>query len=425
MGLGLRAVAKLPKSEAGISPLELISATAKEFAVAKQLSDFHRAERRNGVLYLSFHPADEDVEVEVLESGKLVVSSKTSGAGPGYHQLIVELTDQIARDLGIDWGWSEDASDDTSFDEMGYARERDFASLQDEMAAMFRGLAEVVVERLEQGYTNQLVNMPLNYGVQQLGDEIGTPIGPFSRKFYEQAANDTANLTNAAREFFPWWESGLTAATWRNLGLVSLWMDIYWRPPQSDDERTTIRRTLACFEHAMQLDRDLPTPDTEIAELRRLLEVEYSEAPKAHGIGYRRRDWRQELTGGWTLRAPGFFYERSENDGTTAVYWYGDREIWGSSWTLKPARKATIDDVKDKIRPESFMLDHDGIVGCANVRTKETDEGRYFVVSCALQGFGSSAVVTIVVPDEAEIPWARQVFESVRLRLPRGSQKEG
>jgi hypothetical protein len=408
MGLGLRAVAKLPESDAIGSPLELISNAAGELASSRGLKDFFRSRQRGGLVQLSFHPAAEDVNAEILEGGNLVVSAKTSGAGPGYHQFIVELTDRIAGQLGTDWAWSD--SDEASFDETGYAVTRDFARLQDEMVAMFRALADTVVER--PGV--HLVNMPLDYGVL-LNDDVATPLGPFPRQFFEGVVRDRIKAIDAARQFYPWWESGLTAATWKNLGLTSLWMDVHWRPPH-DDEREEIARTIACFDRAKELDPRLSFPDAEIAELRRLLEVEYADPPEEQRIGYRRRDWRRELTGGWSVVVPGFFFDRWEDDDTTIVYWYGEREVWGTTWKLKSAREATLDDIKSKMRPDSFVVNHDGIVGCANKRTKSSGDGTYLVVSCDFQGFGSTAVLTIVVPDESQISWARRVFESVRFR---------
>jgi hypothetical protein len=190
-------------------------------------------------------------------------------------------------------------------------------------------------------------------------------------------------------------------------------MDVFWRPPHDSEERRTISKSLICFDRARELDPNIEVPGLEIAQLKDLLDDNAAQIPREQGIGYRRRRWRRPLTGQWSIEVPGYFYDRLEDDDTTQVYWFGDKEVWASSWNFSPVRDAERADIEKHIRDDSLTVEHFGIVGCANIR--KSKNGDHLVMSCEFQGRGTSAVVTLVLPDRSEIPWAEAMFRSVRL----------
>ena len=231
-----------------------------------------------------------------------------------------------------------------------------------------------------------------------------------------ETADPDCDIEQHASQFFPWWDRDLTAKTWLNLGLIDLWMTVPWRPPVDDGEREQFERALASFATARSLRADVALPTQEIEELSSLLNSSSDQVvlPDADRIGYRRRFLRESLAGGWSIEIPGYFYGRLEDDGSTEVFWYGDREVWFTSYSIEPVRPPQLSDVKEGSKETSQFIDHFGIVGRQDIEQKDG----HFTMSCVFQGTGTSAVATIIFTDPKHEDWAQQTFESVRHNLP-------
>lgn len=80
------------------------------------------------------------------------------------------------------------------------------------------------------------------------------------------------------------------------------------------------------------MQADPPLPTSAVGELRAILGPgRQREVPTEDGIGYRRRQKRVRLAGGWQLWAPGDLEEALEDGNTTVVLWNNDLTIRGSS----------------------------------------------------------------------------------------------
>jgi hypothetical protein len=60
-----------------------------------------QAHEQHPALFVSLHPAAEEVEVFAPEPGRVVVSATTSAMGPGYHIALCELLHRMGNEHGI------------------------------------------------------------------------------------------------------------------------------------------------------------------------------------------------------------------------------------------------------------------------------------------------------------------------------------
>ncbi len=148
MGLGIHVGAEIPRKGIlkRILPnqdiFDLIEYLAISF-LKKNTLDHACSTRNEEVLYLSFHPSEEDVYFYATDDNDIVCSAKTSSAGPGYHALLIELLDYIDQNSDISWIWESEESEYQ--DETGYYFHRDFQKLQIAMAEQLHAIATHVI----------------------------------------------------------------------------------------------------------------------------------------------------------------------------------------------------------------------------------------------------------------------------------------
>lgn len=408
MGLGIYCRASWKVSE----DLSVLKEIGTEFAGASGLRDFFWANNGSNWIEFRLHPAAEPVEL-IANDATLTLSAKTSSAGPGYHCLVVRFMDVLALRLGLAW----EPEDDGEIDETGFFQHRNFDRLQEEMQTFLRTLCRSVGE--SENLSGWMLNMPLDLDPDRT--DVATPMGEWPIAALQEAAEDDNALSRFSRVFFPWWDKELSPAALRNCAVATMWQDIRWHPPQNDHEKRELQAVLDTLKQVRAMDAILSIPTEEFLELETLLAGKEIDLPKP-GIGYRRRICRQKLTGDWSLRIEGYFYEK--NDEGTLCFWFGDRAAWFSSYSFEPAREATMADVTNDKEKADHLVEHHGIVGRAVTNWKEKDGG-YFSMSCAFQSFGTSAVLTLIFPSDSYRDWAETVFRSVRCegRQPQVSSK--
>jgi len=344
MGLGFHTKASLKKQRAFGLLTSLISGedvtSAFENCVTntplQSLVKSWRTQDEGGFA-VNFHPAAEPVYIEVT-GDEVTVSTKTSNVGPGYHAFLVGCLDDVQKALSLQWQW--DGADEGEYlDEAEFYESRNFSDLQHRMADHFRFLFGVVSERLQSSKTSgMMISMPLNYGVQAEDGEVLTPFGHMTFDEVGRNANlSGAELMDAARAYFPWWEQGFDGSFYRGLALYSLWMEQRWCAPVEDRELTRVRQTLHWCEEARNMNAEPPLPSKAIEELSNLAEGRFSSGlPERVGIGYRRRLMTKPLTGSWKVSVPGSLEETSEDNHQTVVFWNDDFVVRGSSLSATP-----------------------------------------------------------------------------------------
>jgi hypothetical protein len=377
------------------------------------------------------HPADSGLEVylhpaaerlELIRDGVAVIcSAKTSTCGPGYHAYVVELLQRAGSKVGIDWTLDGDYGDET-----GYWTDRSFERLQEQMAGWLHAVSGSIVKHAAE-YQNLMINMPLGFPTLADGGKhtIITPIEPRTAEWFELAARSREEALRLAPGFFPWWNHGQDGEFWRGLGLVWAWGNLSWSPPTSDEERATYQLVLTAFQRAAAAGAG-GLPNDEIDEVASLLAAdEDTDLPPADSfpmrIGYRRRRLRRPLTGRWQVTLPGYFYHGEENDGGTVVYWYGDRTVRGSSFTVtrRDGRAATAAEMVANMtppeNPDAEVIDERASdpPGWATVEWKDDENGCYWELTGQTGAVNDLCLTTICYEDEADREWAVNTWRTV------------
>jgi hypothetical protein len=423
MGLGLYIDAAIPGDSRGERPLsggELIDRLEQacrsriDDPLLRRLARFRRVEEGSG-LDLWLHPATEPVEFRV-DGARLTCSAKTSPAGPGYHVYVVELLERVAPVAGVEWRWS----DAEGGDECEYHESRSPDRVREHMLTWLRALARHLDG--EDFGTDLCLSLPVGFSPVQAG-AICTPLGPLDHEWPRAVASASASeLEVLGAQFFAWWEPGLDARFWARYGSAVAWVDIPWHPPASDDEDWAYDAAVAAFDRSRALDSTIALPDLEIADLRRYRHAKPDDAraPGRTGIGYRRGLMRWQLTGAWSVAAPGYWYQ--EHDDDAVVLWFGDRTIRITTYR--------VDGV-----PGEQLLDHEDARGgeeeskprvewrskhlLARGAIEWTDDlNGYWMVSGQVATDGNVCLATICYVRESDRPWAEETFRSISHPAP-------
>jgi hypothetical protein len=418
MGLGFVYRAPLPRRglERRALSIAALWREVREIALAavqqtgSPLSDWYSSRQDDRHLSLSFLPFEEDVEFAARD-GFVEVFAKTSGAGPGYHEFLVDLLDMIEQRAGL--AWSGDGDGDEYGDETQYRARRSTEALRAAMAEQFSALSSIVVDEIGGG---ALLNMSVD-DTPEVTAFAASPLGEWSKEWFERAARaEGEHLFAMAEEFFPWWETGLTARNLTKFGNALCWTAVRWVKPETAAEEQVIRSALECFEQAGRLGAK-SLPELEIYELRRLLaaEAEPDVAPNPRGIGFRRRTFNVLLPGGWALKVPGYYHEDVEDEGATQVYWFGDRTIRASA--LRFGASASPEGILATAtsRRGSALDDlHEGLTGSAH--TEWSDSDQCFLTHASLVSERSLLSLTFAHDAEPDREWAYGVARSAKHR---------
>ena len=173
--------------------------------------------------------------------------------------------------------------------------------------------------------------------------------------------------------------------------------------------------TIDCFDRAQQLDPSVRLPEAEISELKQLLDHSDPSVfrPSDKGIGFRRQLMRRPLTGGWSVGLPGYFYDDTEDDGTTVVYWYANRTLRGSSFSFDGERASRVDSTELSGTEESLRFSKDHLTGTAAIDYVEGADESYWQLQGQVLAPGTECVVTICFTDRGDEDWAIETWKSV------------
>ena len=430
MGLGFyfKAVPKIRTSSTRI--LKGIGAELPTILQAAPFHDWTSVTGDDSRLNASLHPAAEDLEFFLDDGDWLICSAKTSTCGPGYHAYLIGILDQLSQQLSLSWSPVE--FDDIG-DETEYFQNRSFEALQWQMLVWLRAVASNIGQYEDTTFS---LNMPLSFGsiIDSNPGNCVTPLGYFTRQWLARIAQDENELRRVGGDFFPWWNQPCDALFWKRLALVNAWCNLPWTVPQNEDQADSYRMTLIAFDQARELSPELLLPEDEITELEQLLASQCNDPPRSspRRIGYRRHLMRRSLPGGWLIELPGYYETFDEDEGSITVYWFADRTVRGSSFSIgkegsqSPPAREVLDDMfagetegAEKIFDER-NADPPGF-GATNL-VNENDEEYW-----QLRGFtarpGGLCMVTICFSSPDDTSWAVQTWRSLKppVRSPHDS----
>jgi hypothetical protein len=375
---------------------------------------------------IELHPCAEALSITSGPEDEALLTANTSSAGPGYHQYVCTLIDELVDRFGIEWV----PADDAEGDETGYLDKRDRDDLEEQM---FRWLGAVAEQLTTHEMTGDSIAVSMSMDHQfDAGPAIVTPLGPRSREWAEATASDPASGAG----FFAWWDEGETGRARRDRALARMWATIRWAPPRTEDEARAVAMTLRDLNMALEMDPSLDLPWREWLELaalvdeepraRRLLE---DRAAAATGplVGYRRRPVRVLLPGGWNIRIPGSFSETFEDEGAFLA-WDETRNIRVSSFSLSrdhdghthdlPTPEQLLEDDPDADLPPAVedlgRWAEDDLIGAGKIFRDEEEGEAYWVLMGKVAGEGKLALCTACYSDQADRAWAIETWRSLR-----------
>jgi hypothetical protein len=416
MGLGLLFKARVPRrgwlkrpAESG----ELLRAIAELGAQAaakagRPLKDWYSSHEAGARLWLNVLPFEENVELGISDD-VVEVSAKTSGAGPGYHEFVVELLELWQKKLELDW----QPESDEAGDETGYWQHRSRESLRAAMAKQLKGVANVIVERIGAGV---MLNMPVD-AVPSSRAFASSPMGEWSEAWIRRVASAEGDESLVlAEQFYPWWGSGIGPKELANFGRVLCWTAVRWVKPETEPEEDAMRVALECLERALQAGIE-GIPERELGELRQLSapDVDAPAIPRADGVGFRRRELEVSLPGRWTLRVPGYFHEQMEDDGALQVYWFGNRTVRASTLSFRGSGSAEeVLEVATKGQAQPFGGVAEGLIG--GIQTSWDAQDECYLTRVSLVARDSLCILTFAHVDEADREWAMGLARSAKYR---------
>jgi hypothetical protein len=370
-------------------------------------------------LFVTLHPCAEPVEFVWKPAGEIVVSDKTSTVGPGYHAHVIDLLERLGRELRLQWDWS----DNDGGDETGYVQKKDYPALQQQFAHFLQDLSRFILKEEMAENENIMVNMPVAMPRPKSQGFCLTPMGPLKRDWWDGLRDaGPSELAARATDFYPWWNQTVDAEFWRNTGLILMWCDVRWHPPEPGPDAEVSQLAFDCLQRAVELDGRIEVPRTEMAELESFLRAPpqaKAKPPRPKGIGYRRHVMSHPTTGQWRIALPGYFY-RQEEEGTITL-WHNDLTVQVSSFAVKrddgqpaPPRdmlpKKTAEDVEGA---EVIDYEHKHLRGWATIR-QEQEDGETFWQLCGQMALPNSlCYVTIGYVDPRDKAWAIETFKSI------------
>jgi len=276
------------------------------FAVIQKYSDTR--------YYVSVIPIEEAARFE-QKKNEVYFSARTSSAGPGYHDYLAGLLDELisVEDLVV-------TEKPEHLDETGYWVERDFLALQAEMSKYFHMVAQVVVDKTEGGVFDP-IGIGVRPGVLPEGyaNKVLTLRGPRDRSFFE--------LDGEAAEAFPWWDFALPPQAAFGIAEAILWAEYRWRPAINAREQAILDGISALIRIAnedprLEANRKLHTLDLAAAC------ATDAAPPSVTGMGYLKHNYRRGLTSGWRIRVPGYFISGTDEKTGGETFNEEGRTIW-------------------------------------------------------------------------------------------------
>jgi hypothetical protein len=344
-------------------------------------------------------PIDENVHF--YQHGRNVkVSAATNATGPGYHDYLVGLLDQLIAGENLvateEEGW---------LDETGYWSHRDYAVLQTHMSIYFNMVSKIVVggSRAE-GHGPLSLSLKPSEILDDFKAETVTVRGPRDAAFF--------GITGEAANFFPWWDFALPPAAALGLAEAMLWLEFPWRAPIDHYEAALVHTISELVKIAQEEPR--LNSDTRLNVVGFQAASTSMEWPHSTGMGYLRYSRMVNINDNWWIKLPGYFASVWDEHFKQEVFkCFGCVVIVAIGLTEKKDRsviggfegKLDISVVKDDL---SFY----GIL-----RDKEYEAGKpgKWLDGCAVAK-DEVAVVAIMFNDLSLQQWATDTFLTIRTR---------
>jgi len=366
--------------------LKVLNALAKEY-------DF-RIYPNDTVFALEFFPSAY-LYLELLE-GNLNGSAIIATWGPGYHKFLCEFIDVLAKRLKVSF---------LADDESKYFETRDFGKLtaiylqklENHLKACYEEKNPFLVWENPDWYPLPLPN---------------TFIAPLKRWDVEEVRTVIENrfFNKFALNFYIWPHAEKDEYFFRNLGLYLLRTEFPWVEPRFSEEESMIILMLECFQKARELNPVIELPDAEIEAVKMILSGEEA----AIGQGYRNETIVYRISGDWSVKLPGEFIRRQEED--TTVFWSDQRIVRiGDVEIPQEMRDISIEEIDDaqEARGEKVYYEAGDLEYRGNLFYVPDEEIPYYCLDGVVKRGNYLALVVITWLEEEDTDWALNTFTSI------------
>jgi len=373
----------------------------------------------NPCLMMQLHPGAEPMMLSNCEDGALLIAAATSSAGPGYHIFVCDLIRKMGQVFGLEWV-TDDAVE--YYDETGYFETGDKARLYEEFATWIGALTARVQELSRDGAKFHLA-MPFDGHQFDVAEPILTQLGPRTMTWLESVAEQPAR----GQDIFPWWEDGHGAEYHLGRAVCYMWNAVRWRDPLTEGEAELLECVLGHLDSAYNLDPDLKYPWAEWYEiitylgtqyeLNDLVEEKAAECCEEHvSLGYRRRDVRKNLGGGWSVVIPGDFVEELE-EGQTFLAFDQTRNVRVTCMSASDTSGNSLDATeilkKIKVYDDPLKYEQGAVLGRAYFETVTEPESAFWMLRGVTAASGTFTQVTVCFESEDERQWAIDTWRSL------------
>jgi hypothetical protein len=389
---------------------------------ALRSTDAGKDENGHPALWVSLHPAAERVQISGPSPGRIVLSAKTSGAGPGYHIFLCDLLHRLGEELKF--AWDPPDRNQGFEDQTGHFHKPDASAVETHALSWLQNVASRILQLMSDDYGGIQISLP-ETTIFEHDRVLASCMGPRSLEWLEKTAQDPSR----GIDLFPWWQAGQGAAYHLGRALSLMWPEIRWRPPLTDGETRDLDEARRHLESAYRLDPELDYPWREWSEMLKLsnlpppsgipIEARASEsATAAPLVGFRRRNVRTRPFGQWSISVPGSFAENVDEDGTWSG-WDESRTVWFSCISVSP-RDGGPPPSAEKLasgipNPESYPLKHrtERTIARAVIKPGRQEDRSFWELSGETFAPGRIGVSTIRFDRPEDEPWALSVWRSI------------
>jgi hypothetical protein len=426
MGVGLYLRGRL------VTPIDDPLAAVERFFRHRYRDDLLSSTRSDAgsLLQLTTHPASAPIDV-TLDGARITFAAKTSTVGPGYHADLCDTLHALGSALDVEWEPPDE--EEGTGDDTGYFVTGDHDALESEMLRWLQRTAGVLLEHQKDHDTGLSLSMPLSPRYHGPPDAaLLTQMGPRDADWLRRVHDDP----HAGIDVFPWWAAGRGASYELGRVLVHLWLDVRFDAAfpggdgthaATDEEKSLGRELLARLDRAYRADSTLDYPwaawgmlhdDVVDADDDDLSEMIRDRADADEGtIGYRAWDVDLSLADGWAVTVPGSFSTQFDEDGTWSAWEHG-YAVWVTAFSRsKDGVPAPAEEMfSERSSEEGTAVVIEGLEKpyLAYEDSFEEDGDEYWRITAQVARPGRMLLVTVVVPEEESLDWARAVIASVR-----------
>ncbi len=370
---------------------------------------FGESQEQRPALYAAFHYFAPYIEI-AFSDNTVRVSALTSHLGPGYHQYLCELLQQIGTDLHI--LWDRPSKPDGTGDPTGFFYSGDRGALEQAMLAWLKVALSAALSKGWFENTPPTLMVPADRPAYLHEGLVTTPLGPRNAGWVREVLSG-----GSGHDVFPWWHPGL-GHYFRGLLLCHMWLDARWDRTCGKQDEDFIHQLERWADRGQKLDPSIKFPLHELDFLRRCLPKSPAPPGEPPRIGYRRGRMRLDVQRFWTMELPGGMSVHEDKDKDMFIAWDHDRLVSVKYFGLDKTRFSNLRWLDENSAPAQgqvvFTFVRPNVAGRAILDgTQRNDKGPIYRLIGLCAAARNTVVTCFVLPRREDLDWAIYAWESL------------